>query len=582
MREIFAKNKKGGITLVEGLVVIFLFLVAFTALAGAFQLALKVVGRTKNKVIATSIAVGEMEKIKNLDYSKIGVAGSFPDGELQAQKTITSNNVTFTINTRVDYVIDSADGISAPDDECPNDYKRVSIEVSWPGIFGGSVNITEDIAPETVAQECAQTGGILKVNVFNAYGQMVSFPVIEVKDPETDEVVKSATPSEGSHFFALPPDNYRIEVSKEGYSSERTYGFDEIAIPEKPNPDVLDKQLTELSFSIDKTSSFQVDTLSPWGSDFFSDSFLDQSKISDISNVEISGGKAILQSDEGGYKSSGYLVSVQIAPADLINWESFSFNDNEPSGTQLTYQILYFDGVNWVLIPDSDLPGNSVGFSVSPVDLSSLDVSSYPKIKLKANFSTTNNSFTPSLFDWQVSWKNSQPTPIPNTTFHLQGEKIIGKTSEEEPVYKFSDDFTSDSNGHIDISNLEWDSYTFSVNPATGLDLKDTEPSPQPISLSPDTTLQVKLYLQAQNSLLLTVKDTETGEPIFAASCRLYKQDLSFDKTQYTDHQGKIYFIPLESGTYILEVQAEGYEDKSDTFSISGDKTKIISLDRVE
>jgi len=47
-----------------------------------------------------------------------------------------------------------------------------------------------------------------------------------VKDPETGEVVKSATPSEGSHFFALPPDNYRIEVSKEVYSSERSYGFD--------------------------------------------------------------------------------------------------------------------------------------------------------------------------------------------------------------------------------------------------------------------------------------------------------------------------------------------------------------------
>jgi len=576
-------NKKG-FTLVDVLVGTFLLLLVFLGIFGAYRLGLKVVGQSKNRNVAISIAEGEMEKIRSLPYTDVGVVGDFPDGVLQQTEIKTINGVDYTIETRVDYVVDSADGLSPPGDSCPNDYKKVKIKVSWSGLLGGEVEFSMDVSPETLAQECAETGGILLVSVFDAFGMPVASPLIEIKDPQTDEVLKTASPVDGEHYFSLAPNAYKIVVSKANYSTDSTYGIGEVASPEKPHPIVLDGQLTEISFSIDKTSSFSIDTLSGWSMDYFSDSFSGTSRVSDFVDMEIGAGQAILATEtKSRYETSGHLVSIDISPENLLNWEEFSWTDQEPAGTQISYQVLYFDGFSWSLIPDIDLTGNSAGFTSSPVDLSGLDPSVYFQLRIKADFSTIDPASTPVLFDWQVSWKNSGTVPISNVQFHLRGEKIIGKDFEESSVYKYSEEHNSGAGGHIDISGLEWDVYTFSIDPSAGLDLAEIDPAPQPIALSPDTNLGVVLYLEAQNSLLLTVQDKDTGEPIFSAECRLHKSGIGYDVTQYTDEEGKTYFIPLEATNYYsLEVQATGYSSFSGLVSISGDETKIVSLERIE
>lgn len=573
---------KKSFTLVEVLIGVFLLLIVFLGLFGAYQLGFKVVGQSKNRITAMAFANAEIEKIRNLPYESVGVQGQFPDGILDPLSTVVFNNIQYQIERRVDFVVDSTDGIAAPDDDCPNDYKKAEIKVSWPGPLSGEFKISTDIAPKNLAQECGTGGGILSVSVFDAQGIMVSSPLIEIKDSLTDQVLKTATPIEGEHYFSLSPDSYKVVVSKTGYSQERTYGSEEITTPEKPHPIVLDGQLTETSFSIDKISSFSVDTLSPWGVDSFTDSFLDLSKISEFADVAVSNGEVNLVKIDDQYQPTGYLISVSINPESLINWSEFSFSDWEPLDTQILYQILYFDGVDWALIPDADLPGNSLGLGVSPVDLSGLNPVAYSQLKIKGNLSTTDFNLSPALYDWQISWINSEPTPIANATFNLKGEKIIGKDENEDPVYKYSFDHTSNSGGHIDIPNLEWDNYTFSVVSPTDLNLVGTDPEPQPIDLAPDTLLNVELFLKAENSLLVTVQDLETLEPIFSATVRLYNTDLGYDTTQYTDEKGQTYFIPLEGATYSLEIQAAGYSDASASVSVSGDVTKTVALEQIE
>ena len=329
-------------------------------------------------------------------------------------------------------------------------------------------------------------------------------------------------------------------------------------------------------------SVFSVNTLSSWTIDYFSDSFSGVDKISDSSNITIDQGQATLEDIGGQYESSGYLVSINILPGDLINWEEFSWNDNELANTQITYQVLYFDGENWFLIPDAALPGNSSGFGASPLDLSGLNVGVYGELKIKANLSTGDTALTPILYDWQISWKTTAAVSIPNVTFHLQGEKIIGKDEFEEPIYEYSEDHVSDGSGQITISDLEWDSYTFSVDPLAGLDLKDINPYPQPIGLSPDVTLSVNLYLEAQNSVFITVQDDETEDGIFSAEVRLFNSGLGYDVTQYTDEQGETYFIPLDSAVYNVEIEGPGCSSYSGTISVSGYGFEIINLQRIE
>lgn len=581
------QTPKKGFSLVEIMVGIALMLIVFLGIFGAYQLSLKVIGLAKNKIIATAIANAEIEKIRNLPYQSIGIGGSFPDGVLESSTTTIQNDIKFKIERRVDYMVDSADGIASPDDDCPNDYKKVEIKVSWPSPFAGGVNLSTDIAPKNLAEECATGGGILSVSVFDAYGVMVISPLIEIKNPATEQILKTATPVEGKHYFSLATSTYKAVVSKEGYSSERTFSPGEnynnkvIVTPEKPNPIVLEGQLTEISFSIDKLSSFSVDTLSSFGTANFSDSFSDESKISEKSDVKVAEGKAELATSTEGYLPSGYLISIAISPVNLVQWDNFSFEDLEPENTDLKYQIYYASGIDWILIPDSDLAGNSTGFDSWPVDLSGLATSTYSQLNLKANLSTNSNSISPELYNWQISWTTSEATPIPNISFLLQGAKVVGLDSDDNLIYKYSATSTSDSNGHINISNLEWDAYTFSSATAN-LDLVETDPSPQPISLSPNTILSVKLYFDAQNSLLLTVQNKETLEPIFSAPARLYNLSLGYDKTQSTNEKGQTYFIPLEPATYNLEVQGPGYSAISTTVSVSGDVTKTVKLEQIE
>lgn len=589
MEKFQIKNRSGNaFSLVEVLVGTFLILIIFLGLFGLYQLALKVIAQSERKITATALANREMEKIRNLSYSEAGTIGAIlpmAEGSLEVSTTTTQNKIDYLIERKIKYVVDGADGTGGSD-SCNWDYKRAEIKVSWSGRFSGSVRAISDLAPKDIVEESraciSQPGGILSVSVSSEAGAMVASPLIEIFNPSSGALVDFATPLSGEYDFPLATGTYKIAVSKSGFSQERTYGTNEVAIPEKPHPLVLIGEVTETSFLIDELASFSVNTLSPWGQSQFEDPFSDETKISGKTNVLISGGQADLATDTEGYLALGNLFSVEIAPSSIIEWDEFSFEDSEPENTDLKYQIYFATSGDWALIPETDLAGNTVGFDSSPVNLSDLSTTTYDQLKLKANFSTNSTSSTPLLFAWQVSWRTLNPTPIAQVGFRVRGEKIIGLDEQEQPVYKYSQGFVSDFQGNRNISSLETDNYTFSLATPTNLDLISTDPGPQPLALAPNSSVLAKLYLRAENSLLVTVENFETLEPVFSASVRMSSGFLGYDKTQNTDSNGQTYFIPLDSATYTLEVQAVGFLATTSQASVSGDGTKIIKLQQVE
>lgn len=575
-------NQKG-VTLIEALIGIFLTVIVFAGVVGAFQLGMKVIGQSKNRVTATAIANGEIEKITNLPYESVGTVGGYPSGTLISSSTKTINNVTYAVDTRVDYVIDSADGIAQPQDPCPNDYKRVEVSVAWSGQFSGRVEAATDIVPKDLIQECATTGGILSVSVFDAFGIMVPSPLIEIKDPATDAVITSATPATGSHYFSLPVASYKIVVSKTGYSTDRTYGTDEVITPDNPHPAVIQGKMVEKSFSIDLVCSSTVNTYSTWGEGYYSDSFIDGTKISDSAGVSLAGGSVKLADDGSGhYQGSGYVTSTTVEPSTIVSWNEFSFSENKPLNTQVLYRVFYENGLSWDLVPDADLPGNSVGFDYSPINLTGLSITTYPKLRIGAELSTADTNNTPTIFSWQISWRKTSPFLIPAISFNLRGAKEIGTDASDKPVYKYSSTQTSNSSGSVTISNLEWDNYTFSVPLSSGLNIVTTNPSPQPVGISPNANVPVSLYVRADNSLLVTVQDNDTLSPIFSASIRVYNNSLGYDTSLNTDSDGQTLFIPLQSALYNIVVSAPGYTTSNSTASVSGDSSKSLKLQQVE
>jgi len=578
---------KKGFTFIDVLVGISLMLIVFLGIFGSFELGMKVISLSRSKIVATSIGNQKLEQIRNLPYESIGTKSGFPEGILEANETITRNGIDYQVSTRVDYVVDAVDGIAPPEDECPSDYKKVEVKVSWYGKFSGEISFLTDIAPKNLSQECAEKGGILSVSVFDAFGIMIPSPLIEIKNPQTNETLKSASPIDGKHYFSLATSTYKVMVSKGGYSSEQTFAAGDIfegktiATPEKPHPLVFEGQVTEISFSIDKLSSFSIDTLSSWQTNFFSDSFLNESKISEKANLTIEGGKVNLATSGQEYLSSGYLISTAISPTDLVGWTEFSFTDEEPAGTDLNYQLYYASGTQWLLIPDSDLPANSSGLDLSPVNLTGLNKTIYSQLKIRANFSTLSTSTSPTLYDWQISWKTRTPILIPNIGFSLKGQKIVGYDASDTPIQKYSTTSNSNSGGNINIDNLEWDSYTFASN-ETDLHLVNTNPSPQPINLSPNASTSVSLYFEAENSLLVTVQNLESLEPIFSASTTLSNSGLGYEKNLYSNEKGQVYFVPLEPTSYALKIEAPGYQSTSTILSVNGDTSKTIKLEQID
>ncbi|MFT7506932.1 MAG: hypothetical protein ACI92I_000068, partial [Acidimicrobiales bacterium] len=87
------------------------------------------------------------------------------------------------------------------------------------------------------------------------------------------------------------------------------------------------------------------------------------------------------------------------------NWEEMSWNDSAPVGTEvILYSVQYNNGSEWAFIPNADLPGNEVGTSASPIDLSGLSKSTYNIIRPYASLSCDGSGNCPTLFDWTVQW----------------------------------------------------------------------------------------------------------------------------------------------------------------------------------
>jgi hypothetical protein len=350
-------------------------------------------------------------------------------------------------------------------------------------------------------------------------------------------------------------------------------------MPNVPDPLVSDGGMCETSLSIDKLASLSVDGVSVLGEDFFSDTFLTPEKISDFSDTEILGGGVILSHNP--YSESGTAISADINPGNLVQWNEFTFFDERPASTGIAYQILYFDGGNWVPISDSHLAGNSSGFLLSPINLSVLDPAIYGNIRIKTALATSDSSKTPQVKNWQISWISSEGPALGGQAFHLKGAKTVGKNNGAD-VYKYDNDLVLNAAGHLDIADVEPDSYTFSVNAASSLALAGTNPASQPVDVAPESAIAVKLYLRSQNSLTVTVQNRDSLEFLPAAIVRLTNAGIGYDKTQYSDAFGQAQFIPLNNGSYSITVQMLGFEEYSDTIDVSGNSVKTVQLGQID
>jgi Domain of unknown function (DUF2341) len=103
---------------------------------------------------------------------------------------------------------------------------------------------------------------------------------------------------------------------------------------------------------------------------------------------------------EGSLRST----PINFADGSGPRWDYVSWNDSTP-GTSLIEYRMYYESAPGVysLVPNAVLPGNSAGFTTSPIDISGVNRTTYSVLQLDAQL-LCDAGDCPSLNDWTVAW----------------------------------------------------------------------------------------------------------------------------------------------------------------------------------
>lgn len=581
----FFSRRKGewGASLIDSIVGVALMSLIFVGIAGVFKMAIELVSNNKARIGALSLAQEQMEYIRSLSYDAVGTQGGIPPGAIDPLEQKNLNGVSYTRRTLVRYMDDPKDGLGALDTNAITaDSKEVKVEISWStrNSFRTTALVSR-ISPIGVEQ--VVPGGTLALQVVNALGTPVSGARVGVVNSSTSVNTEAYSDVEGNAIFIGAPSGtgYEISVTKSGHSSAYTY----VASTTNPSPSpghltVSNNQTTSYTFAIDLLATHMVQTLEAIQTRTWSDTFSDATKISLLSTTTVSGGSVVLEGGAGSFEPEGEARGVPVSMTYLAAWKEARFSDTTPPGTSVRY-FIFADGSGDTLVSDAMVPGNSSGFTSSPIDLSGISTTTHQTIRLGALLSSGDPDETPEIDSWEVDYDQG-PVPLPNFDFSMRGSKTIGSNGGL-PVWAYDMTHTTDAGGFKELLNLAWDAYLVSVDgTATGFDISESC-EPQPRTVSPGSSIITTLLLvpHTSHSILVDVK-SNTGTLIAGASVRLYRG--VYDTTQDTSSCGQTFFGGLSSGTvgggnpYSLFVSAPGYQSYSaNDIDISGQsRTSVI------
>jgi hypothetical protein len=318
-------NRRGlqkGFTLIETLIGSALFIIIGTAVYMSYANILDISVASQLNNIGLSVLDNELEVVRNIPYESVGTIGGVPAGILPQQKNIQYSGIDFILNASVRNIDDPFDGVvgGTPNDTAPADYKLIELELTCPTCPRFlPAKVTTTIAPINLENSTGR--GALFVNVFDASGVPVPQANVSIINNSVTPLINLNEVTTNNGMFQLVDTatsslTYFITVSKNGYSSERTYaiGDPQNPNPSKPHATVAEGAVTALSFSIDRLSTFNLLTR---------DTFC-----TSVGNVDFNmrGGKLI---GPGVYKYNGNVATNATGSflKNDVEWDSYTFQN---------------------------------------------------------------------------------------------------------------------------------------------------------------------------------------------------------------------------------------------------------------
>ncbi|MDQ5948967.1 MAG: hypothetical protein QG589_92 [Patescibacteria group bacterium] len=323
-------NKKQfnkGFTFAELIVGVAVFSVIVVSVYNAYMSILNVISTSKAKIDAIDLANEQIEIVRNLPYADVGISGGIPNGKLLHTETVVRDSTSFVVTKTIRNIDDPFDGVigGTPNDISPSDYKLIEIEINCATCknFNPMV-VTGRIAPKNL--ESAATEGALFVRVFDANGNPVPDANVHVENNIASPhiTIDDVTNNQGMfQLVGVPPGTnaYEITVTKSGYTTDKTYAISvSNPNPTKPHATVALQQVTQLSFVIDRTSSFAISSVTD--------------SCSQVSNVDfsIAGNKTIGSSPTVlKYNQNKVTDSNGLLTLPNMEWDTYAINNIDAS-----------------------------------------------------------------------------------------------------------------------------------------------------------------------------------------------------------------------------------------------------------
>ncbi len=572
------KNNRG-FSLAEVIVAVAVFTVISTAMYSGYQSILYVVSLNRSKIDAVDLVNEELEIIRNLPYSDVGIQSGLPAGKIPHIQTIVRDTNVFVVTTTIRNVDDPFDGTlgGTPNDLSPADFKIAEIQIDCTNCRNfAPVIVTTRVAPKNL--ETASTNGALFIKVFDASGNPIPDVNVHVANTTITPqiVIDDVTNNSGVlQIVDAPPgaNAYDITVSKTGYSGEQTTE----STVDNPNPlippaTVALQQVTQISFIIDRVSTLNLSSVTQTCSPVPSVSLnvkgtklLGQSPdVLKYNNNFTTNGSGALSLNNLQWDS--YAVNLTDAVYELIGINPIPPINLTPGATLNAKLIVLAKNPNTVLVSVKD---NATGLPLSGVSV----------IISKTGF-TSVEKYTGQGFLMQTDWSGGagQASSTDLTMFATTDDNLdFVATPGDIKLKKILGDYVA--SGILESSS-------FDTGSVSNFDKILWNPLSQPLDTgAPNVRFQIATnndggiwdyfgpdgtsgtYYTSADQNISSVNDSNRylRYKMFLDSASTSTtpslSDVSFTFTSDCTPSGQVYFNGLPSGTYDLHLTKSGYAD---------------------
>ncbi|GIW66673.1 MAG: hypothetical protein KatS3mg095_0571 [Candidatus Parcubacteria bacterium] len=569
------KESRIGLTLLEVIFALALLGIFFVSIITFFLNFKELILINKIRFQTLSVLQDEIEKIRAMDYQDIGIVDGWPPGSLPKEKTINKNGFEILVKYYVKNIDDPKDGTisSQPKDTAPADYKLIELEGDCVNclIYHKPQLLTTIIAPKTV--ESRTGNGSIFIQVLDANGLIVERAKVKVNYLGTPSFeIEDLTDNSGFlRLIDVPPiiNGYRIYVSKEGYSKERTYPpLDE----SNPNPILPDQtvrsgELTTVTLKIDKLSNLNFNFINKFCQPLSGVQFsLEGEKLigqdpniikTTISTTSDENGKKNFSIEWDNYmfkiNSSQYVIKglmPYLRPRiNVLPNGNYNFQITLVSSSPINLLVTVFDQNKNYL---SDAEVNLTGNNFSSTEYTGLEkiihndwVNNYSALSNNIDLSSEKirlkdiEGYYPTSTEWLISKTIDFGTSSTQfKIFSWEGNNQEGSTSVKFQIAANNDNWTWNFVGPDGTSNSYFETLSFSLDQFNG-----------------NRFLRYKVYLKTDDSSVTPIVDQIKIS--YFSSC------LS---------PGQVIFQNLSAGDYILKVNKQGFSSSSQSLSLSSNE----------